>query len=66
MKNAQFSISETLSNKEANLTSVKGEKYIYVGTDPDFGFEFILDSYGNIEIFSLTRTDRNLRIDYLE
>jgi hypothetical protein len=66
MKNAQFSISETLSNKEANLTSVKGEKYIYVGTDPDFRFEFILDSYGNIEIFSLTRTDRNLRIDYLE
>ena len=66
MKNAQFSISETLSNKEANLISVKGEEYIYVGTDPDFMFEFILDSYGNIEIFSLTRTDRNLRIDYLE
>ena len=66
MKNAQFSISESLSNKESNLISVKGNKYIYVGTDPDFMFEFILDSYGNIEIFSLIRTDRNLRIDYLE
>ena len=66
MKNAQFSISESLSNKEGNLISVKDNKYIYVGTDPDFMFEFILDSYGNIESFSLIRTDRNLRIDYLE
>jgi hypothetical protein len=66
MKNAQFSISESLSNKEGNLISVKENKYIYVGTDPDFMFEFILDSYGNIESFSLIRTDRNLRIDYLE
>lgn len=66
MKNAQFSISESLSNKEANLTSVIDEKYIYIGTDPDFMFEFELDSLGNIEKFSLTRTDRNLRIDYLE
>jgi hypothetical protein len=66
MKNAQFSISESLSNKEANLSSVIDKKYIYIGTDPDFMFEFILDTYGNIEKFSLTRTDRNLRIDYLE
>jgi hypothetical protein len=66
LKNAQFSISESLSNKEGNLISVKGNKYIYVGTDPDFMFEFVLDSFGNIELFSLTRTDRNLRIDYLE
>lgn len=66
MKNAQFSISESLSNKEANLISVKGNKHIYVGTDPDFMFEFVLDSYGNIETFSIIRTDRNLRIDYLE
>ena len=66
MKNAQFSISESLSNKEGNLISVKGNNYIYVGTDPDFIFELFFDSYGNIEIFSLIRTDRNLRIDYLE
>ena len=66
MKNAQFSVSESLSNKEANLITIKGNKYVYVGTDPDFMFEFVLDSLGNIEIFSLTRTDRNLRIDYLE
>jgi hypothetical protein len=66
MKNAQFSISESLSNKEGNLIAVKDNKYTYVGTDPDFMFEFVLDSYGNIELFSLTRTDRNLRIDYLE
>lgn len=66
MKNAQFSISESLSNKEGNLISVKKNKYVYVGTDPDFMFEFILDSYGNIESFSLIRTDRNLRIDYLD
>jgi hypothetical protein len=66
MKNAQFTISETLSNKEANLVSVKGNEYIYVGTDPDFMFQFDLDSYNNIEKFSITRTDRNLRIDYLE
>ena len=66
LKNAQFNISESLSNKEGNLISVKGNKYIYVGTDPDFMFEFLLDSFGNIELFSLTRTDRNLRIDYLE
>jgi hypothetical protein len=66
MKNAQFSISESLSNKEGNLISVKGNNYIYMGTDPDYRFEFILDSYGNIEIFTIIRTDRNLRIDYLE
>ena len=66
MKNAQFSISESLSNKEANLISINENKYIYIGTDPDFMFEFVLDSHGNIEIFSLTRTDRNLKIDYLE
>ena len=66
LKNAQFSISESLSNKEGNLISAKGNTYIYEGTDPDFMFEFVLDSYGNIETFSLTRTDRNLRIDYLE
>lgn len=65
-KNAQFSISLTLSNKEANLASINGNKYIYIGTDPDFKFEFTLDKLGNIELFSLTRTDRNLRIDYLE
>lgn len=66
MKNAQFSISESLSNKEGNLIAVKDNKYTYVGTDPDFMFEFVLDFYGNIELFSLTRKDRNLRIDYLE
>ena len=66
MKNAQFSISESLSNKEANLISFKGDKYIYMGTDPDFMFEFVLDFYGNIEIFTLIRTDKNLKIDYLE
>ncbi len=66
LKNAQFSISESLSNKEANLISVKGNKYIYVGTDPDFMFEFVLDSFGNVELFSLIRTDKNLRLDYLE
>jgi hypothetical protein len=66
MKNAQFSISESVSNKEGNLISFKENKYIYVGTDPDYMFEFVLDSYGNIEIFTIIRTDRNLRIDYLE
>jgi hypothetical protein len=66
MKNAQFSISETLSNKEGNLFSVQGRKYVYLGTDPDFIFEFTLDSFNNIELFSLTRTDKNLKIDYLE
>ena len=66
MKNAQFSISYSLSNKEANLTSVKGNSYTYIGTDPDFMFEFVLDSFNNIESFKLTRTDRNLRIEYME
>jgi hypothetical protein len=66
MKNGQFSISESLSNKEGSLVSVTGNKYIYIGTDTDFMFEFDLDSYGNIESFSLVRTDLNLRIDYLE
>jgi hypothetical protein len=66
MNNAQFSISETLSNKEAYLISTEDNKYIYEGTDPDFNFIFVLDSYSNIESFSLIRTDRNLRIDYLE
>ena len=66
MKNAQFNISETLSNKEANLISAEGKKYVYIGTDPDYLFEFTLDSYNNIELFSITRTDKNLKIDYLE
>lgn len=66
LKNAQISISESLSNKEANLYRVIDNKYIYIGTDPDFMFEFILDDFNNIEKFSLTRTDRNLRIEYLE
>jgi hypothetical protein len=66
MNNAQFSISESLSNKEGNLLSVKGNNYIYMGTDPDYRFEFVLDFYGNIEMFAIIRTDRNLRIDYLE
>ena len=66
MKNGQFSISETLSNKEANLLFIDGKSYTYVGTDPDFRFQFVLDDYDNVEIFKLTRTDRNLRIDYLE
>lgn len=66
MQNAQFIISESLSNKEGKLISVIGNKYIYVGTDPDYRFEFVLDSFSNIETFSVIRTDRNLRIDYLE
>lgn len=66
MKNAQFSISETLSNKEGNLLSVQGRKYVYLGTDPDFIFEVTFDSFNNIELFSLTRADKNLKIDYLE
>jgi hypothetical protein len=66
MTNAQFSISQTLSNKEGRLISAKDNKYRYLGTDPDFLFEFTLDQFENIESFSLTRTDKNLRIDYLE
>jgi len=66
MKNAQFSISESLSNKEGNLFSVSENNYIYIGTDPDFKFEFVLDNYGNVEIFNLIRKDLNLRIEYLE
>jgi hypothetical protein len=66
MNNAQFSISESLSNKEGNLVSITGNKYLYIGIDTDFKFEFDLDSYGNIESFSLFRTDMNLRIDYIE
>jgi hypothetical protein len=66
MKNGQFSISESLSNKEAHLISIDGNKYTYVGNDPDFMFEFVLDSFSNVESFSLIRIDRNLRIDYLE
>ena len=65
-KNAQFTISEVLSNKEANLRSVSGSKHTYIGTDPDFMFEFTLDSFGNIDHFVLTRTDRNLRLEYFE
>ncbi len=66
LKNAQFSISESLSNKEANIYRIIDNKYVYIGTDPDFMFEFLLDDFNNIEKFSLTRTDRNLRIEYLE
>jgi hypothetical protein len=66
MKSGQFSISESLSNKESHLISIDGNKYTYVGNDPDFMFEFVIDSFNNIESFSLIRTDTNLRIDYLE
>jgi hypothetical protein len=66
MKNAQFSISQTLSNKEGTLISVKDNQYRYIGTDPDFLFEFTLDSFGNLESFSIIRRDKNLRIDYME
>jgi hypothetical protein len=65
-KNAQFSISESLSNKEANLISIQANKYTYRGTDPVYLFEFILDTYDNVEFFCLTRTDRNVRIEYFE
>jgi hypothetical protein len=65
-KRAHFTISEVLSNKEANLMSVIGNKYTYLGTDPDFKFEFTLDSFENIDYFALIRTDRNLRLEYFE
>jgi hypothetical protein len=66
MRNAQFEISFSLSNKEAILLERKGNEFIYIGTDPDFRFEFSLDFFGNIEKFVLLRTDRDLRIEYYE
>jgi hypothetical protein len=66
MRTAQFEISLTLSNKEARLLQKLGNDYIYIGTDPDFRFEFSLDLFGNIESFVLMRTDRDLRIEYYE
>lgn len=66
MRTAQFEISLTLSNKEARLLQNLGNDYIYIGTDPDFRFEFSLDLFGNIESFVLMRTDRDLRIEYYE
>ena len=65
-RNGHFFVSDTLSNKEANLTSVNGNRYLYTGTDPDFLFEFVMDNFNNVEKFSITRTDKNLRIDYFE
>jgi hypothetical protein len=65
-KNAQISVSETLSNKEANLISKNENIYIYLGTDPDFMFKLYLDSYNNVEQFSIIRIDRNIEIIYFE
>ena len=63
---ALFSISLTLSEKSARLQSVEGNKYSYLGTDPDFSFIIIFDDFENIDHFILKRNDRNLRIEYYD
>lgn len=59
-------ISPTLSDKKAILSSVENSTYTYSGTDPDYKFIICYDIFGSIEKFSLIRTDRELKIDYLE
>ena len=62
----QVEISPSLSPKQANLRSVNGNTYSYIGSDPDYLFIIDYDQFDNIEKFSLTLTNRNVRIDYFE
>lgn len=65
-KTCQVAISPSLSPKQANLDSVIGNTFRYIGTDPDYLFVIDYDQFDNIEKFSLTLTNRNVRIDYFE
>lgn len=62
----QVEISPSLSPKQANLRSVNGNTHSYIGSDPDYLFVINYDQFDNIEKFSLTLTNRNVRIDYFE
>jgi hypothetical protein len=59
-------ISESLSDKKANLESKVGNRSIYRGTDPDYRFTIIYDRFDTIEEFVLDVLPRSLRIIYHE
>lgn len=59
-------ISESLSDKKANLESKVGNRSIYRGTDPDYRFTIIYDRFDTIEEFVLDVLPRSLRITYHE
>jgi hypothetical protein len=59
-------ISESLSDKKAILDGVYGNRKVYKGSDPDYLFTIVYDSFGSIEEFVLEIVPRNLRIIYHE
>jgi hypothetical protein len=59
-------ISESLSDKVAILESEFGNRKVYRGTDPDYRFTIVYDSFGSIEEFILDLLPKSLRITYHE
>lgn len=61
---AMISIEPSLSNKKAFLVTREGDKLTFRGEDQEYRFVMELDSYEEIEKFTLELVNRGLRIEY--
>jgi hypothetical protein len=63
-RRATISIEPTLSAKSARLSRRNGNQLEYVGEDPDYAFQIIVNRFDQIERFILKMPNRRLEIIY--